>query len=271
PQCHPKSANAPCGSGGRQPQLNAPELPLRLRPAKPVRISRRLSPRLPPARAEGQNDLRQNSYRNLRRARRADLQPDWRVNALDLGTRRPQSKQPLHPLRMRLATAKGAYIEAICVQRGFQCKIIDLGVVSDRGKCRKAVQRLSLQNILRPLRMKRHAGKALGSGEGRARVHDLHWVACQTGHRRKRLADMNGADDYQARARQMGVQEQLPAVGLDCYGPPAAESPGDGFTKLAFYLVAFPDQSVRTAFKVSDQYGGAARPTLCIQLLEQPR
>src|SRR5690606_27516607 len=105
------------------------------------------------------------------------------MDTLNRGICNARLQQPLDATSVRLAAAERTYIEAARLQRGLQRRIVDLGVVRERGKRAESVERPLLQDLVGPAGIKGHVRKALGRGKGGARVDDLHVEAGDRGHR----------------------------------------------------------------------------------------
>ena len=80
--------------------------------------------------------------------------------------------------------------------------------MGERGERREGVERTRLQRLLRPFGEKLDVGKALGRGEGGARIDDRHVEAGEPRHRRERLADVDRADDDEPRRRHLHGEER---------------------------------------------------------------
>ncbi len=122
-----------------------------------------------------------------------------RSAALGMGFREPQR----------------ADIEAVALKGVQQRRIIDLGIMRDGDERGVVIDVERRQRHVRPFGDQRHVGKALGTGKGGARVHHRHVVIERTGQRRQRLADMDRADDHEARGRRVDIEEQFLAAALD--------------------------------------------------------
>ncbi len=141
--------------------------------------------------------------------------PDRRMDARDVGIRRALRLQPLRSLGVGLSRAQCADIEAIAFEGVQQRRIVDLGIVRHRDERRVMIDVERRQRDIRPFGDQRHVGKALGTGERRARIDHRDVIVKRTRQRRQRLADMDRADDDQPRGRRMDVEEQLLAAALD--------------------------------------------------------
>jgi len=87
--------------------------------------------------------------------------------------------------------------------------------VGERRKRRIAIERASLQRILRPVGDEIGTGKPLGGSKGRPRVDDRQVEACDARHWIERLADVDRTDHYDAWRRQVDVEEVRTSVDLD--------------------------------------------------------
>ena len=123
--------------------------------------------------------------------------------------------QPFDALGVRFSRAERADIEAVALKRVQQRRVVDLGIVRHRDERRVVIDIERRQRHVGPFGDQRHVGKAFGAREGRARIDHRHVVVERARHRRQRLADMDRADDHEARGRRVDVEEQLLAAALD--------------------------------------------------------
>ena len=154
-------------------------------------------------------DLGDDRDGDLGGALRADIEADRRVNALDAGCSDARLKQPLDALGMGLFAAQRPDIERIGGKRGDQRRIVDLRVMGQRDQRRAAIHADLGQRLVGPVAYDLHIAEAFLGGEGRARIHDHHFIAKRAGHRHQRLRHMHGADDDQPHRRIEHVDEDL--------------------------------------------------------------
>ena len=91
--------------------------------------------------SEGLDHLRENRDCDFRGARRADIEADRRRDRVDRLLRHAIRQQTLDTLRMGLAAAERADIEALRLQRRLQRIVVDLRIVRDRAQRAIGVER----------------------------------------------------------------------------------------------------------------------------------
>ena len=148
------------------------------------------------------------------------------MNARDVGIAGALRLQPFAALGVGLARAERADIEAVALERVQQCRIVDLRVMGHRDERGVMIDIERRQRHVGPFGDQRDVGKPLGAGKRGARIHHRHVVVQRARQRRQRLADMNRADDDEARGRRIDVEKQFLAAGLDHAALAHAQLPG---------------------------------------------
>jgi hypothetical protein len=137
------------------------------------------------------------------------------MDARDVGIRRALRLQPLGALGMGFSRAQRTDVEAVAFEGVQQRRIVDLGIMRDGNERRVVIDVERRQRHVGPFGDQRHVRKTLGAGKGRARIDHRHIVIERACQRCQRLADMDRADDHEARGRRVDVEEQLFAAALD--------------------------------------------------------
>ncbi len=116
-------------------------------------MDRAVGPREVAARATpaGLDDLGGDGDRGLLRRARAEVQPDRRVQALELGIGEPGLLQPDEAILMRPARAHGADVAGVGAQRDLQRRNVELRVVGEDRDDRPLVDMLLLEPAVRPV------------------------------------------------------------------------------------------------------------------------
>ncbi len=127
--------------------------------------------------AQPRRDLAHDGDRDLGGRDRADVEPDRRMDARDRGVGQALRLQPLDAAGVGLLRAERADIEAVARERMGERGIVDLRIVGERDEGGVAVDAERRQRHVRPFGDHLHVGKALGRGEGGARIDDGHVVA----------------------------------------------------------------------------------------------
>src|SRR4030042_7085762 len=115
--------------------------------------------------------------------------------AADLIFRKTLNARPRPPARMGLAAAERADIEGVRAKGGFQCRVIQLGIMGQGDNCGAGMQGHLLHGHIRPFKDQSGVRKSLFRGKYSARVYNCYIVAGQARHTGKRPGDMHSPDD----------------------------------------------------------------------------
>ncbi len=169
------------------------------------------------------------------------------MDARDLFGREAGGGEPLDAAGVGFPAAERADVEATRTERMDEARIVDLGIVRQGDEGGPGVDIEPGQRGVGPVRDQRHIGKALGRGEGGARIDDRHVESEGARHGRHRLADMNGADHHEPDRRDMHGQEHLAARDLDHLAPALPDRGSDRFALLSAARGAFARSTARTS------------------------
>ncbi len=95
-------------------------------------------------------DLGDDRDRDLRRRYRADIKPDRRMDAGDVGLGKALALEPFDAAGVGFARPERADIETVARQRMSERRIVDLGIVGERDERGVAVDAERRQRLVRP-------------------------------------------------------------------------------------------------------------------------
>ncbi len=151
-----------------------------------------------------------------------------------------------------------------------QAGIVDLRIMGQGDEGGPGVDVQARQRRIWPVRDQRNVGKALRRREGGSRIDDRHVEAERAGHRRHRLADVDGADHHEPDRRHMHRQEGPAALDLGHLAAALPDRAGDDLALLRagerrFRQIRRADQFGLAALHVGEKRGGAAGGPLGVQ------
>src|SRR5690606_9485119 len=126
-----------------------------------------------PARTQRSDYFGQHGDGDFRGTCRSDIQADRCANSVNRSGRDTSRSKSLDALGVSLAAAERPYIEAICLQRRLDRKIIYLGIMGDSRKSAIGVEGVPAENDFRPLIVQPHTRETIIRGKGGARIDDM--------------------------------------------------------------------------------------------------
>src|SRR6185312_5540905 len=144
--------------------------------------------------------------------------------------------EALQPLAVGAPGTERADIEAVGTQRRDQCRVVDLGVVSQRYERRCAVGLQAVQRLVGPLGAELDPGKTRLGRPSATRIDDDRLVVGRHQHRHQRLGDVHRADDKATAGRAEDLDQDLTRRRVERRGASAADRVPHG---LATGIVEF--------------------------------